>query len=156
VAGRKNPASTRRSEPRTEKARDKKRGRGMDEMGMGMLKWISCQFDNFAGVGLELELTVGTVQYSALHATRSRYHLMLRTVRRGQTRQGNPAVEKGVGRKNYSIIASQGGGWETLEKIQWTWTAPREESDDRTGSHETCDRHVWYYMNHPCTSIFCG
>jgi hypothetical protein len=38
----------RRSEPRTEKE-ETKEGKGMDEMGMGMLKWISRQFDNFAG-----------------------------------------------------------------------------------------------------------
>ena len=39
----------------------------MDEMGMGMLKWISCQFDNFAGggAGLELELTV---LYDTVHS----------------------------------------------------------------------------------------
>lgn len=49
MAGRKNPASRkRRSEPRREKE-ETKEGKGMDEMGMGMLKWISRQFDNFAG-----------------------------------------------------------------------------------------------------------
>ena len=53
--GRKNPASRRRSEPRTEKE-ETKEGKGIDEMGMGMLKWISSQFDNFAGDGTEPEL----------------------------------------------------------------------------------------------------
>lgn len=55
VAGRKNPAPAKKegAGPRTEKGRHKRgEGKGgMDEMGMGMLKWIVRHFDNFAGAG---------------------------------------------------------------------------------------------------------
>lgn len=54
------PGRCKNERTQNRKSKRQKRGRGMDEMGMGMLKWISCQFDNFAGggAGLELELTV--------------------------------------------------------------------------------------------------
>jgi hypothetical protein len=80
VAGRKNPAPAKKegAGPRTEKD-ETKRGEGkggMDEMGMGMLKWISRHCDNFAGFKAEVYYTVRDIQYSA---TLSRYHLVLHT-----------------------------------------------------------------------------
>jgi hypothetical protein len=53
------PGQHKKERTQNRKSKRQKRGRGMDEMGMGMLKWISSQFDNFVGAGLELELTVG-------------------------------------------------------------------------------------------------
>lgn len=170
MAGRKNPASRkRRSEPRTEKE-ETKEGKGMDEMGMGMLKWISRQFDNFAGpqaeghhyftkgkgrrrdiflvLSFRLSLLYVRRQYLQCAAggfadTRSRYHLMLRRARKTGSRitMGSRRMKKTRRHSRRAATVSSclprmrmgGDPWKDTMDLG----GQNEESDDRTGSHET-------------------
>jgi hypothetical protein len=118
------PSEKRRS--RTQNGRDKKRGRlegkgGKDEMGMGMLKWISRHYDNFAGAR-KLKCTIPYGTYSTV--------LLSAGTTWCSVGPFSITMESGSqGTKNQSAVGGENG--KTLEKrdtmYKWIRMEPDEE-----------------------------